>query len=887
MTRIFSIINPSALGPQLELEEENLIVVGNSNDMDIHRMARGTVGISSGMRYFEAAFYGEGALEDHVSVGIVKSNHSLSTYVGQQALGYGYRVGDGGIYNNDTKIENCDPADKEVYIGVLIDMTAVTCSWFVNGSLVATTAIDSGTWYPAVTVSAVDAYDLRAYVNFGQYAFATPQRGTVDNTGPYVAGWYQDTVSPSQLRLCPKKGKAFHTQPTDLLASVSFMPRILNPEQFKWTRKCSVWTQNNRNSGATFGSIEVDNADGYFDTIGGEDRRDQIVSVMMCRADDSYNNAQVICTGVVDSVTPVGETAVRFTVKDRLSTLERAFQRRRFDPWADEGVANTPIPVTLGANRNINPPLQDAVNRTYRLHDGQITNIVAVRDKAALLDPNSSPPQYVPSLGGQAVDLQTDAVGLLTVDASSQGTQVVIPGADDILDGDGTFTTWPNPLADPPNWVSGGTVTALVRTGTAQSMPQDYVVALETSNSYNPQAGRYGAWLRYDTANLLPGKSYRVQFKLVRSYGAPSPIIGNMSFGLMVRTDLTELASGAVTPLLQPLQAPQFGSNGQSYSFVYKVPPGAARKLYFIVAAAKGGTGAGVGLSGSYFYDVKVELLGEITASLPLEGITLQAYMREVFARAGVPDSDWVSSDAAAIDLATGYTGGTYIRDQITVRAALEIPLDSYGACLFTDKLGRYRVRRLVDPTNVSDGSLVATFDASNIMTGVNVSPDLAPGLTTQMGARRNVKAFSESDFVTDTLAVPMAMRTQFMRDFQFIEPFGGTLSSTYAFASLAPPIGSWFDDNLMARREISRICVDYLADRTRQGARTKITTTPRFIEFAFIYRTLAPTELLFGDAIKATYRRHRLGSGQKLAVFDVEIAPYNQTCTVLARGVE
>lgn len=888
MARVYATLDPGALGPSMELEQGGLIVTTNTASLNISRHARGTIGTGAGRYFFEAAFYGDGALLNQAAVGIVRATHSLNQYVGKLSTGYGLKVGNGGVFNNDVQVVATSDVAKQAYIGVLVDMTALRARWFVNGSLVASVAITNHRWYPAITVSATEAYALRCYANFGQYAFEYPQRDTADNSGPYVAGWYADFAEPGQLRFGPKRTRAFHTRLGDSLELVSFDPRMANADAIQFGRSATVFTQGRASSSASYGRIEIDNQDGAYDFVCGQDRRDQVAQLVAVAIDDPYDAGEVVATGVVDKVDPIGETAIAFTLKDTLSRLRRALQLRRFPPWADDGVANTPLPIALGALRNINPPLQNAVDRIYRLGDAPISNIVAVRDKAALLDPNASPPQYTPTLDAQGLQLETNAVGLLTVDMSSEGKQVVIPGAADVLAGAGTLTAWPNPALAPTGWVwSAGTGNTLTRTGTAQSMPQDYVAAMSTGDAFNPGIGEVGAYLRYDTASLLPGRTYRVQFRLVRTSGPASPVIGGIQFGLMVRSDLTDSPAGAISPHMQPLQAPQFGVNGEAYSFTYTVPAGSARKLFFIASASRDGGGSGYGLASVNWYGLKVELLGEIAEALPLEGITLLDYYREIFARAGVEDSEWVPADLQAIDDATGYSFGVYLPSEIMVDDALRLPLDSYCATLFQDHLGRYRVRRLVDPSTIADGDIVAEFTNDDIDSGVTPRQDLAPGLTAAMGARTNWRMFSDADIVSDELAVPPALRTMLKRDSQFIETSPLTLAPTYRAAAQAPPLRSYFDDPSFAAREIARITAFYAAGRIRRSDGRAITTTPRFITFTVSYSGLAPPQLLFGDVIKVTYPRHRLQDGQKLAVFDVNVNPSRKKVTITAWGTE
>lgn len=889
MARIYATFDAGAIGPGLELEQGGLVVVSNTAGLDIHRLARGNIATGTSGRYFyEAAFYGDGALADRCSVGIVQATHSLSEYAGEGALSYGLRAGDDGVYSNSVQVVGVDAVDKRTWIGVLVDMDALTCSWFVDGSLVASTSIAAAPWYPAVTVAADEAYDLRCYVNFGQYAFERPQTGTDDRSGNYLQGWFSTTPEPAQLRFCPRGARAFHTGPADSLPLASFAPRILNADGFSYARRATVWTQGRAGSSASFGTIELDNEDGVYDALASEDRRDQLVEIRVAPAESAYNDSTVVATAAVDRIEANGEKTLRVTLKDPMALLRRGLQRRRYPPWADAGVANTPLPISLGAVRNVQAPLEIAVDREYRLHDAAITNIVAVRDMGALLDPNASPPQYTPTSTAEGIALETDAVGLLTVDMSSEGRQVVIPGIADVLAGAGELTAWPNPSAAPTGWAWGaGSGNTLTRQSVAQAMPQDYVAALSTGDAFNPDIGEDGAWLRYDTAVLEPGRTYRIQFRLVRTAGPGSSVIGGISYGLLVRSDLTNSPTGAVSPHMQPLQAPQFGVSGESYTFTHTVPAGAARKLWFIASAARDITGSGIGLASVVFYGVRVQLLGEISATLPLVGINLARYYAEIFARAGVADSEWVVADCEAIDAATGYSFGVYLDRETMVDDALRVPLDSYCATLFADQLARYRVRRIIDPSTVGDGDVVAWFTEDDIAEGISVRPDLAPGLTLQMGARTNWRRFSESDFVTDTLAVPPAVRTQFMRESQLVETAPITPSPTYRAAAQAPPIRSLFDDARMARREIARVASAYAAGRVRGQDGRVITTLPRFIDLTVYYSGDAPPNLLFADVIHVTHARFGLAAGQKLAVFDVSPSPYRGAITITAWGSE
>lgn len=894
MARVYATLDRNGLGASLALEQGGLVVTNEENATTINRLARGTIAATGKKAFFEAAFYGDGPLLDRVSVGIVGPLHSLGQWVGAQPTGYGLKAGNGGVYRNGVLEAATAPVQKRTFIGVLVDLDARTCTWYVNGSLHArVTNIAADRWYPAVTISGATANALYCYLNFGQYAFAFPQDGSDNFNEALVEGWYSDNGRPDPLYLCPRNSAGFTSLPTDALPLVTFASRIANADAMSVSTRSTVWPWGGGNAGSSYGELEIDNADGRYDTLAGQDLRDQIARIVVAEAGGSYDVANAAFTAVVDDVKCIGESKLRVSFKDMQSTLERPLQRRIFPPWADPGVAFRPLPITLGACRNVAPMLEDQATRRYRLHDAPITNITAVRDKGTPLDKYSSPPQYVPTNDLQGLTLETLPVGLLTADISSEGQQVTIPGVADVLNGAGAFTNWPNGATAPTGWVYTGVAgDSLQRTGagSGQGMPQNYVAALSTNKIYNPAAGHYGAQLRYGQAILEPGKSYRIQFKLVRAFGQPSGVIGGNEYGLLVRCLAATgpdhgSPSDAISPHGRPLSAPQFGTQGTAYTFTYTVPPGAARNLAFIATTAEGaGTSAGTGVSsGVYFYDIKVERLGEVEQALPLQGITLERYWSEIFSRAGVPESAWVRADCAAIDAATGYKFGVHIREPVSVLQALRLPLDTYGAAMFTDAQGKFRVRRLVNPSTAT--TIARAFGASDIPRGVAPRNDLAPGLTSSIGARRNWQRFNDNDFVTDFLLVPASLRTQFKAQHQFVRNAPADISPAYRFASSAPELPCLLDDPDVAQREILRVTQPYSANRSDTNGRLTTPMLPRFVEFSVHYDTPSPPPLVFGDVIRVTYPRHRLGNGQNLAVVGTTINPYTKTMQIVAWG--
>lgn len=82
----------------------------------------------------------------------------------------------------------------------------------------------------------------------------------------------------------------------------------------------------------------------------------------------------------------------------------------------------------------------------------------------------------------------------------------------------------------------------------------------------------------------------------------------------------------------------------------------------------------------------------------------------------------------------------------------------------------------------------------------LSVFQDLAPGLTTCMGARRNWHIFSDGDFQSTSLTdAPIALRALLKQKYQIVAASGKQLSQSYIYAQQAEPLASLFDSGAEA----------------------------------------------------------------------------------------
>lgn len=691
-------------------------------------------------------------------------------------------------------------------------------------------------------------------------------------------GWYitnTDGVATVYLSIVDE---GYVTRSTDTPASKVYRPRIRNAESFSISRDASFWPWGGGSSMAAFGSLQIDNYDGAFDELLAADLRDATVIFHLPDAGPlggatTINDLAPIATAVLDNVSSDNEDTITLSLKDTLARLDRPLPCRYNPPFVDSNAANRMIPITLGACRNVEPLLIDEANRIYQLADAPITNIAAMRDMGAPLSPNAEPPQYTPALNASGAQLDTLPEGKLTCDISSEGAQVVIPGAVDVLNGEGILDDWPVALDPPTGWsYSSGTFGTITRFGTANTYSQDYVAVFDTDRPYS--GGNVGKWMRYDTAVLKAGKTYRIRFTLERWRGSAAS-----GTGFMLRSDITGSigGNGSITGAI-PLQASPFGVS--PYAFTYTVPPGSDCYIYAIAVGAGVGTQQiQIGFSG-----LQVEELGEFT-EYPITGITLSDYVTEIVKnRAGEESSIWSASDLAAIDDDTGYLFGVHYETQPNILDALVAPLDSFCAAMSTDADGVIRFPRLIDPR---DGSVVADFDQTNVQHGIRVTVDSAKELTTLIGARRNWSVFGDSDFVSDKITVPQDVRERYKRASQYQQTASITPAGHYDHARGAPVFDSLLDDPADAQTEIDRVVALY-APRiypdgfVHNGKRRFVTFTALWDEQTSVGATvqIAVRDLQIGDVVSLTYP----GNGDtprfddtRLFVAGIELFPYAQ----------
>lgn len=625
----------------------------------------------------------------------------------------------------------------------------------------------------------------------------------------FFEGWFEVNTEGLATVYLTITDEGIVTLTSDTPSAKVFQSRIKNPETISIRHRPIVWPHGDTSvQMAAIGTIDLESVDGLYTYLVGADLRDarmviKLAPAMAFGGATTIADAPVMATAIFDNAT-CSEDTVSIALKDALSSLDRPLPVRYNPPFVDSGAANRMVPISLGACRNVAPLLIDGPNRIYQIGDGPMTNVTAARDGGANLDPHATPPQYTPALSGSGIQLETDAIDKFTVDASSVGRQVTIPGDVDVLGGVGDFSGWSGSPEVPAGWSWSAHSGSFIRElGSADGYPVDNIAYLQSALCWFPQGSQYGDWLVSDTAWLEAGKAYRLNAHIFSTFSAAPYFTTGLVGGIMFRSALSNSAEDAISPHGQPLTVPSFGR--YSYTFDFRCPAGSDRPIYILCNAAQGGPNEGLstGFGGGLVYQVTLEELGEYV-ELPLAGIGLEQFFFEwLVNRAGLDEDAYEVSDLTALDDVTGYEFGYHVTEQPNILDGLRSALDSYCATLFTDHTGTIRVARLTDP---KDGTPIADFDETNIVRPIQIVADDAPNLTTLIGTTRNWDPLSDSDFVTDTDTVPAEVRTRFKQISQYQRTSSRSPAGQYSFAIGAPVFHSLLDDPADGQTEIDRV---------------------------------------------------------------------------------
>lgn len=833
--RIYSAFDPAALGAGLELSQSNTIVTV-AQTVDIHRTVRGLYGKNAGSWYAEFVVWGNAALAGNVYIGVVDASAGLDKYVGEDAHGWGYGVGDGKIKTNNADVATVAIGSKSSVIGLQLTSDgdsdgSLTVVWYLDNVAIYSQSLDFGVYFPAVSIASPFAGSddvLNCFFNAGGRPFEF-NRGT---------GWYDLLPQIPAIRFATDD---FIDLPTADVPHAVFEARVKSDSRMSIAKTIGFWPDGESSTRSGVLQLSVLNSDGMMDALLASKAAN--IATALYSVDDAGVKSK-IASLQFDSASVSNDNTINLSFTDGISALERPLQSKLTLPSVLEASANKPWPIVLGAPRSVPLLLLDSINLVYAVSSVPVGGVGYIRDKGDPWDPNASPPDFVLSSDRRTiiVDEGVAPQGIVTGDFSSIGGGTQIAPEDDITNGAGdpfvvsagVLVGWD--VTEPFGGITYGSGFVLFTT------TPDSASFVATTNILLSGSGH----------GLTKGKLYRyeIDFQFI---GVADNI---MEATLQVYGGL--ISGQPYTPLAWSNREPVYGG---SYSFDPQTHEGTFVATSDCTTIGLRFTGTARGFSCKVTKFKIIEIPDVYLPSL-IEPIKFEPFVRAILIDiAGIGVDEYDSASAAAIDSATGYSGiGFWAEDGITVRDALEKVSVGYGVSVYQNGSSEISFIRLSDPEG---GVSSASIDQSDMMNEMQKEIDFAPGLSTRMGYRKNWQKLSDSDFVTDFIDVPRSTRRALSSPYQGIVASSVQLAPLYRNAIQADPVESLLDSKEDAQAEIDRICAIY--SKTRAYYKVNV-SNPSFS---------------VGDVVTVTYPRYGLESGKKLLVKSVVLSLVDNVATV------
>jgi hypothetical protein len=818
-TRTHALFTAATAGPDLDITQGGEVLLPADTGLSNARTARASVGQSVGLWSVEFMSW---APADGLTaiVGIATADADLSDYLGADAFGIGLDLASGEILTAGAVAATVTPVLSGAIVSVQADFADGAVTFYVDGTPVHTEPFTSSllgeTFFPAASIGSDSEADGRVFLNAGQRAFEYPLADS--------DGWYTVPVTIDTLRFADSQ--SYFSAPTDDIPNAEYRGNVAG-SAVTIVRALNFWPWGGTQSRGTAAQFIILDPDGEFDGLIGANIRDLPVTIHeVPDAATAFAAATLVGTFVLERVDALDDGRKRLTLRDRTAVLDQPIQNRLFLPNLPEDIANRPVPIVIGVARSIEPvQVSDDTGSSgalplYQLGDTALQGFGTLRDKG---DPLAIGVDWNIRPGQQQIELVENPQGKLTADVSSIG-------------GDSITNIVPTARAD---WdTQSGVTGTTVWTFANAAITQNGIVTAYLTESAVLTAGRsYGFVLVIDSMSegiSQTGVPVRVSIGEGTSVGPNGRVLDNPYFSATAAGTYTGSFTAANT-----------GAISLALRGVVTITNAAVVSRFEVFEAAD-------------------------TTSDTLQPATLAQFAREVLqTRGGLTAEQWSESDAEAIDTATGYVGlGFWTLDPVSVGQALQAALTGYTACYWQDGAGVIRFSRLLDPATQS---AVGTITPDMMLSDLTVTPDNAPGLTAQMAGRRNWLVLDPTDFVTDFVDVPFAVRRELSRRFRAVRTTGVPFPSEYAHARGATdPVETLLDSPADLQAEIDRVASLY-------------STVRRFYQCSVAIEAIGAYQL--GQVWELEYPRYGLQAGKNVLITAITEDRVNRTATLRLWG--
>ncbi|MEM7706622.1 MAG: hypothetical protein AAF358_13770 [Pseudomonadota bacterium] len=544
--------------------------------------------------------------------------------------------------------------------------------------------------------------------------------------------------------------------------------RLAREININWRIGCIIWdgTESSRSTS----SIRIANSDGRYDYLLTRDLRDQAVVVHEISS-DTISSATRISVALIDRVDIRDRGELELVTFEKMVKLEVPLLSETYDgSQANPLLTGLSRPLAIGNCENVRPVIIDAPNLVYETNPTELTQIVNVRDRGAVLaPPNADNPGYTTVF--DQFTLTNNPDGQITASIFTASTAAFSVVGTDELNGVGDFENWTGGVPDGWTYTAGfiGNPGTLAESGAGGQV--EFTASLITNPSQNTD--QLATSLNID---LIPGEEYQYTITVVSESNNVNPTEGIQSVRLTVNSfqlpGQNLLGAGAVHPLA-----------AGTYSGVFVAPARAPGPIEIQVLSFGDPTNPG---------QIVLDNL-TIERVQPDTSDDVPDVVRDLIFRAGFEADDFDDTEAVSLQSEIEYALNLYVHpdDPITVRQALEQVTNSFAGFSYVDNEGKFHVDKLRPALPAATPTVV---DLREINGDLKILQDRAPGLSARLGVDRNWHPLRDGDVAGVVLEDENQRLTQ---DYLKIVEASDVevLAPGYSFAKTAAPRGTLLRD--------------------------------------------------------------------------------------------
>lgn len=402
MARSYGRFVASPIGSGLAVLNGGLLLTTTAVGMALNRSARSDVGKSAGVSRVEFAFWGEAALQ--AVVGVVQPAASLSTFVGGDAAGLGWRLDTGQVFSGNGVLASGLPLiSKGDIVGVRIDLAANTLKLFKNGVEVHSRSlpITGVTWHFATSIACATPGELQCAVNAGQWQSSVP-----------AERWQATNPGAIALRLSDVD---FLSTPADAPANTRW-EGVIDASGFETYESMSFWPWGDAADSAGIARARIYDGDGTLNGLVGQDVRGAIVDVRIADSDVGLASVAPVARYALDSVDVDGSNFKQLVMRNVHTDLDEPLNRGVFLGNARQ-LAWRPQPIVIGAVSNVPAVAANSDGSVLWVADTPLAAVTSVRDRGDLMEAGT----WTQTPDKQQLSMQNPPLGPVTVDASTIG----------------------------------------------------------------------------------------------------------------------------------------------------------------------------------------------------------------------------------------------------------------------------------------------------------------------------------------------------------------------------------------------------------------------------------------------------------------------------------